>query len=333
MDEQINEQLNEQNSEQANEQLNEQKIEQNDYQKYYQHNISKKQPQKPRRKFLYFWGPFLLKLLIVYVVSCIFIAVLMGQYFESTIGLDTVAIAEYMAVEENYYDVLNEVMSMAAPHTTIMEGLAALITIPIMLFMFYRDRAREKMKGTVEAKKAPLWTYIAIVLMAVALCMGINNLLFISNLASLSAGYEQTMEALYAPSLGVQIVCLGILIPVCEELVFRGLMYKRLREYSGFTGAMLYTAFVFSFMHINIVQAVYAFFMAVVFAFVYEKYGSVKAPVIAHVAANTTAVFATHYNAFEWIMADKMRSGVLTVACAAIAASMYVFIQRMEDEI
>ena len=169
--------------------------------------------------------------------------------------------------------------------------------------------------------------------MSVALCMGINNLFFISNLASLSSGYEQTMETLYSPSLGVQIVCLGILIPVCEEMVFRGLMYKRLREYAGFVGAMLYSAVVFSFMHINIVQAIYAFFMAVVFAFVYEKYDSVKAPVIAHVAANTAAVLATNYNLFDWIMADKLKSGIFTVACAAIAAAMYVFIQRMEDEI
>lgn len=329
MNEQMNEQFNEQNTEQDDGQNNEQY----NYQQYYQQNISKKQPQKPRRKFLYFWGPFLLKLLIVYVVSCIFIAVLMGQYFEATIGLDTQVIAEYMAVEDNYYDVLNEVMNRAVPYTTIMEGLAALITIPILLFMFYRDRIREKMNGIVEAKKAPIWTYIAIILMSAALCMGINNLFFISNLASLSSAYEETMEALYSPSLGIQIVCLGILIPVCEEMVFRGLMYKRLREYSGFVGAMLYSAIVFSFMHINVVQAIYAFAMAAVFAFVYEKYGSVKAPIIAHISANVAAILATHYEMFDWIMADQMRSGLFTVACAAIAASMYVFIQRMEDEI
>lgn len=325
--------MNEQNNEQINEQNTEQNNDQNNYHQYYQQNISRKQPEKPRRRFLSIWGPFLLKLMIVYAVSSIFVAVFMGQYFESTIGLDTTVIKEYMSTEENYYNVLNEVLRMAAPYTTIMEGLAALITIPIMLFMFYKDRTREKMNGMVEVKKAPLWTYIAIVLMSSALCMGINNLLFISNLTSLSSGYEQTMEALYSPSLGIQIICLGILIPVCEELVFRGLMYKRLREYSGFVISMFYSAIVFSFMHINIVQSVYAFFMAVVFAFVYEKYGSVKAPVIAHVAANITAVIATHYNVFEWIMADKMTAGILTVACAAIAASMYVFIQRMEDEI
>ena len=306
--------------------------EQNNYQQYHQQNNPQKPAERPGRKFLRIWGPFLLKLLIVYIVSCAFMAVLMGQYFIETIGPDTMAINEYMSVEENYYTVFNEVMNRAVPYTTVMEGLAAFITIPILIYMFYKDRIRDKMKGAGEVKKFPLWSYIAVIVMSIALCLGINNLLFISNLASLSSAYEETMEALYSPSLGVQIVCLGILIPVCEEMVFRGLMYKRLREYSGFVVSMLYSAVVFSFMHINIVQAVYAFVMAVVFAFVYEKYGSVKAPVIAHISINITAVLATHFEMFEWIMADQMRSGVFTVACAAIAATMYVFIQRMEDE-
>ena len=62
------------------------------------------------------------------------------------------------------------------------------------------------------------------------------------------------------------------------------------------------------------------------------KYGSVKAPIIAHVVANVFSVLATHFKTFDWIMADQMRGGIITVVCASIAASMYVFIQRMDDE-
>lgn len=304
---------------------------QNNYQEYYHQNTPKQPVEKPKRRFFRIWGPLLIKFLIVYVISVIFSAVMMGQYFQSTIGLDSQAISEFMAVEENVNTVYYEVMEKSIQYTTIMEGLAALITIPILLFMFYRDRVREKIAGVVPAKKTALWKYGAIVIMSVALCMGINNIFFISNLASLSSGYEQTMEALYNPSLGIQILCLGILIPICEELVFRGLMYKRLREYSGFVISMIYTAIVFSFIHINLVQTIYAFVMAVVFAFVYEKYGSVKAPILAHISANVMAVLATHYETFDWIMADPMRSGVITVVCAAVASTMYVFIQRMDD--
>ena len=138
--------------------------EQNNYQQYYQQKPSQKPAGKPKRRFLRIWGPFLLKLLIVYVVSCTFVAVLMGQYFESTIGLETPVIAEYMAVEENYYNVLNEVMNRAAPYTTFMEGLAALITIPFMLLMFHRDRVRDKINGVVEMKKAELTIFSLLVI-------------------------------------------------------------------------------------------------------------------------------------------------------------------------
>lgn len=292
-------------------------------------------PQRPvergGRRFLRIFGPLLVKMLIVYIVSIIFMTALMGRYFAENVGMDSQMIMEYMSVEENYYRVQNDVLAEAVPYTTIMEGIAALLTLPILFYMFFKDRMKEKMMGNAGMKKAALWKYPAIIILSTALCIGINNLLFISNLASLSEQYTETMEVLYSPSLGVQIICLGILTPLCEEMVFRGLMYKRLREYSGYVYAMLMTAFVFSFSHMNIVQTVYAFFMAVVFAFLYEKYGSVKAPVISHVTANTIAIFATEYSLFDWIMADQMRAMILTVVCAAVASTMYVFIQRMDE--
>jgi len=285
------------------------------------------------KRFLRIWGPLLIKFLIVYVVSAIFSAFVMGQYFESTVGLDSLAISEFMTSEENISELYNYVWEKSVQYVTPMEGLAALITIPVMALLIRKDRKKERNSGVVPVKKVKYWKYGAVALMSAALCIGMNNLFFISNLTSLSAEYEETMEALYSTGFAMQILCLGILVPVCEELVFRGLMYKRMRENAGFVWAMIYTAIVFSFVHVNIVQAIYAFAMAAVFAFVYEKYGSVKAPIIAHISANVAAILATHYEMFDWIMADQMRSGLFTVACAAIAASMYVFVQRMEDEI
>jgi len=284
------------------------------------------------KRFLRIWGPLLIKFLIVYVVSAIFSAFVMGQYFESTVGLDSLAISEFMTSEENISELYNYVWEKSVQYVTPMEGLAALITIPVMALLIRKDRKKERNSGVVPVKKVKYWKYGAVALMSAALCIGMNNLFFISNLTSLSAEYEETMEALYSTGFAMQILCLGILVPVCEELVFRGLMYKRMRENAGFVWAMIYTAIVFSFVHVNIVQAIYAFVMAVVFAFVYEKYGSLTAPVIAHVVANVVAVLATEYQMFEWVMADSMRAGMITVACAFVASSMYVFIQRMEDE-
>ena len=42
-------------------------------------------------------------------------------------------------------------------YSTMIEGVAALCTIPIMAVMFHKDRVKEKIRGVIPNKKAPLW--------------------------------------------------------------------------------------------------------------------------------------------------------------------------------
>ena len=96
--------------------------------------------------------------------------------------------------------------------------------------------------------------------------------------------------------------------------------------------AAFHSALVFGIMHMNLIQMFYGFFLGIVFAYAYEKYGSVKAPIAAHMAANLVSVLGTNYNWFTWMMEDPMRIGVITVICAAVAATMFVFMQRIEEK-
>ena len=67
-------------------------------------------------------------------------------------------------------------------------------------------------------------------------------------------------------------------------------------------------------------------------AYIYEKYGSVKAPILAHVSMNLLSVLATEYRLYEWLAEDMMRLGVVTVVCATVAAAMFTFVQRIEEK-
>ena len=62
--------------------------------------------------------------------------------------------------------------------------------------------------------------------MALALCLGLNNLINIGNLGASDEVYTETMNTLYSAALPVQIIALGILVPISEELVFRGLLFN-----------------------------------------------------------------------------------------------------------
>lgn len=200
-----------------------------------------------------------------------------------------------------------------------------------MLFLFHRDSRKEKELGIV-TEKASIWKYIAIIVMFAVMALGLNNLIFLSNLSAASETYSDTMQTLYGQGFAVQILVLGILMPTCEELVYRGLVYKRLRYTSPFWAAALYSSLVFAFTHGNLVQGLYGFIMGMMFCYVYEKYGSVKAPILAHITANILSVVGTQFQWFDWLFKDPMRVGISTVLCAFIASSIYVMIQRLNTD-
>ena len=215
--------------------------------------------------------------------------------------------------------------------TTLVEGIAALVTIPVMLVLFHKDRVAEKLRGVIPNKKAPIWKYLAEIVLALSLSMGLNNLILIANLPSVSDGYQETMDALYSAPLFVQIISLAVLVPISEELVFRGLLFKRLREQGAFMQAALYSSIVFGLLHMNMVQMIYGFILGMMLAYVYEKYGSVKAPIVAHMAMNLLSVLGTEFKLYEWLVEDSLRIGIITVACAAVSATMFVLIQRIDE--
>ena len=77
---------------------------------------------------------------------------------------------------------------------------------------------------------------------------------------------------------------------------------------------------------------IYGFILGMMLAYVYEKYGSLKAPVAAHMAMNLLSVLATEFGLYSWLMKDKIRIGVITVACATIASTMFVMIRGIEEK-
>ena len=154
----------------------------------------------------------------------------------------------------------------------------------------------------------------------------------IGNLSAVDASYKTTMNAMYSAPLAIQILCLAVLVPICEEYVFRGLFFRRMEKESSFVYAMVYSSVVFGVLHVNLVQMLYGFLLGLMLAYVYEKYGSLKAPAAAHMAMNLLSVLATRYGLYNWMLKDNMRIGVITVVCAMIASTMFVLIQRIEEK-
>lgn len=90
------------------------------------------------------------------------------------------------------------------------------------------------------------------------------------------------------------ILVYGVISPVAEEAVFRGLLFERLREAMTLRGAALCSALVFGVYHGNAAQACYGAVMGVMFAYCYAESGRIAVPVLLHGAVNL-AVFLLSY--------------------------------------
>lgn len=114
---------------------------------------------------------------------------------------------------------------------------------------------------------------------------GILNLLHIQEVFS-----NQTQEGLLASQILIQIVGLGMLVPIAEELVFRALIYERMKRALTVKQAVFFSALLFAVYHGNPIQMIFAFPMAIALAAVQEKGKSPLFPVLFHMGSNLTAV-------------------------------------------
>ncbi len=222
-----------------------------------------------------------------------------------------------------------ETIGVVENNIALLTVCCAIASIPVFALIMLRDKKKRGLRavGTKDAFSLPFWGFI--IVGSAALCLVLNNILTLSQLAETSQAYAESSENLYSISFPLQIIAWGILTPISEEILFRGVLFKRLRHYLRPTTAIFWSALLFGVSHGNIVQLIYAFISGWMFAWLYEKFGTIKAPMLAHICMNIVSLILTQYDLFIWMFEDPIRMTVITVASAALMASCYVLFTNM----
>lgn len=84
------------------------------------------------------------------------------------------------------------------------------------------------------------------------------------------------------------IIALGVMPAIFEETLFRGFLYPALRWKFGPMAAMCISALAFSLIHLDFGAASQLFVLGFMFAFAYEKTGSLVPPMVAHCLWNSS---------------------------------------------
>lgn len=174
---------------------------------------------------------------------------------------------------------------------TLVTTLTALVMLPVVLWLYVRDIKA----GKISIKKADYkaWTYLLIIAGAVLISQAFT---WAMNLAGITQTFSnEAQESLMAGALVVQIAGFGFIAPITEELIFRGLLYGRMKSFLKGYQAILLSAAIFALYHGNMVQIIYAFPMGLILIYVYKKWGDLKAPIVFHMAANLISVLINAY--------------------------------------
>jgi membrane protease YdiL (CAAX protease family) len=82
----------------------------------------------------------------------------------------------------------------------------------------------------------------------------------------------------------------GVAAPFGEELIFRGVLYKLLRERWGLWPGVLVSSLIFALVHGDIAVGVSAFVLGIILALVFEYSRSLWASVLVHVINNSVKI-------------------------------------------
>lgn len=175
----------------------------------------------------------------------------------------------------------------AANVSGVLGGLCMLIGILPLVPML-----REELRGRQETADAAGSMAAFTVVLACCASLGLNALLTLTGFANSSQTYQEVADRQYGVAFALGLVLYGIISPLTEEVVFRGVIYNRLRRLFNPTIGIIVSGLLFGAFHGNSVQAVYGACLGMLMAYLYERSGNFCIPILFHAVANL-AVYLT----------------------------------------
>lgn len=140
--------------------------------------------------------------------------------------------------------------------------------------------------------------------------------------------YNKLYSLLGNSSRILEIISVAIAAPIIEEVVFRGLIYTRLRRAMSAPIAAGLCAAIFALAHGHIIATMYAFIIGLILCFLMERFRSLWAPILLHIGFNTA-------NYLPFLREDSSTVEIMiTVAISFVvfAASAFFILRSRNSE-
>ncbi len=145
--------------------------------------------------------------------------------------------------------------------------------IPILIYQYRKYRYQKQ--------KAKVSSPILLLFAPIVFC-----LLFHIPLIWLGVRYEVMITSYFC----ILLLSEGIIGPIIEEYLFRGIVYHKLKELYSKKNAMIFCTVLFAIFHGNFIQIIFALLLGTILILLYDRYQDIKIPILFHSIVNLTSL-------------------------------------------
>ncbi|MFA6308453.1 MAG: CPBP family intramembrane glutamic endopeptidase [Clostridia bacterium] len=173
--------------------------------------------------------------------------------------------------------------------TILLQSISAVVSF--FAYWFISWARKQNFFQVCTFKKTHPANYLASVLLGISLLLPISLLIKLFSIDKLSSDSQELMNSIInGNSLFIAILGIGILAPIIEEVIFRGLILTELKKITAIPAAIIIQGMLFGIYHGNLQQAIYASVLGIVLGYVCVKTGSLFCSILVHIFFNTTSL-------------------------------------------
>lgn len=213
------------------------------------------------------------------------------------------------------------------------ENLGSLILVPgqlmgMLLMMLYLWK-----NGYLHWERAT-WSPVSPAYLALTVIIGLSAIwlleVLMSHLSFLPNLLEQQFDILQSSWLGI--LCIALLAPIFEEILFRGIITKSLLQEYRPGSAIVLSALIFGVVHLNPVQVVSACIIGLLLGWMYYKTASLIPCIAIHIINNSLSVYLTlkypDMSTINELIGDQTLHLALTVLVGVLFVGAYLLMRR-----
>lgn len=171
--------------------------------------------------------------------------------------------------------------------TTFINSKGAIILIIFyILTTIYLYKKNYKKENSLPKK-----SYLPLIILGTSIACFLNMIIFLL----------YPPKTIVVPDL-ITSISSSIIGPIYEEILFRYILYNRLKDKYSITKSIIITTIIFAIIHLSPIKIVYAFILGIILNIAYNKYNNIIAPILIHISANSIVLLLHEYNTYIFLL-------------------------------